>query len=51
LGVRPGVEDDAHDGNGFAEFYDTVMHRAWEIMREQEWIAAPAAEAGTANQI
>jgi very-short-patch-repair endonuclease len=40
LGVRPGVEDDAHDGNGFAEFHDAVMHRAWEIMREQEWVEA-----------
>jgi very-short-patch-repair endonuclease len=38
LGVRPGLEGDPPQLSGYVEFHDAVMRRAWDIMREQEWI-------------
>jgi len=40
LAVRPARGNTAELPNGFIEFHDTVKLRAWEIMREQEWINA-----------
>src|SRR5262249_34551182 len=38
LSVRPPRDSEGEHRDGSVEFQDAVMRRAWEIMREHEWI-------------